>query len=280
MGIVLAALASLSLAAPAVAGNNPGVLPPQSRPHGASYGQWGARWWQWLFQTPASKDNQVLNNGQVLDNGTVVPAQVNCALGQSGHVWFIGGALEATFFEGTLRVDAFRACSIPTGTFLFFPVFNSEFDNLTSACPPPATFTAKKLTDAATGAIDHIVPGSMTATIDGVSVSGLADSKSIYRASSPSFSYTLPEDNVAENVSGCSPPVVYPAGTTPPPPGATADGIYLMLAPLSPGVHTISFGGEANIPAGESPPLGPGAVDFIQNINYTITVVPRGHFPT
>src|SRR5262245_11884284 len=32
--------------------NNPGVLPPQSNPYGASYGEWSAKWWQWAFSMP------------------------------------------------------------------------------------------------------------------------------------------------------------------------------------------------------------------------------------
>jgi hypothetical protein len=114
----------------------------------------------------------------------------------------------------------------------------------------------------------------MTATIDGVSVSGLANGKSIYRAPSPWFSYTLPADNIGQFF-GCD----FPAGTTPPTvdghAGATADGVYLMLAPLSPGTHVIHFGGETNIPASPPPAAPSGPLDFVQNINYTITVVPR-----
>ena len=165
----------------------------------------------------------------------------------------------------------YRTCNIPTGTFLFFPVLNGEFDNL--FCPN-TNFTAEELMAAAALGIDDIVPGSMTATIDGSAVSGLANGNSIYRAPSPWFSYTLPADNVGQFF-GC----VFPAGTTPPPvdghPGAIADGIYLMLTPLSPGTHVIHFGGEINIPSSPSPAPPSGPLDFIQNINYTITVVPR-----
>ncbi|MBV9329865.1 MAG: hypothetical protein JO352_39695 [Chloroflexi bacterium] len=46
-----------------------------------------------------------------------------------------------------------------------------------------------------------------------------------------------------------------------------------MLAPLSTGVHHIHFGGEINYPGGN--PVAGGAVDFIENINYTISVQPR-----
>jgi hypothetical protein len=162
----------------------------------------------------------------------------------------------------------YRTCTVPKGTFLFFPILNDEFDNL--GCPS-TQFSAGELLAAAATAIDDIVPGSMTATIDGVSVTGLANSNSIYRAPSPWFSYALPADNVGQ-IFGCD----FPAGTMPPlvagHPGATADGVYLMLAPLPAGTHVIHFGGEIDVPATPTPapPLGP--VDFIENINYTVTV--------
>lgn len=239
-------------------------------PRGASYGQWDAGWWQWLYQTPVSQSPEFSAPGT-----PSTPAAVDCSAGQSGNVWFLGGTFAPTAFTtGGSRSDVYRSCTIPTGTSLFFPLLNIENDNL--SCPaaggnPDTHFTAEQLTAATTQFINDIVPGSLSATIDGASVSGLVDGNSPYRAPSPWFSYTLPADNVGP-LFGCD----YPAGTTPPQvdghAGATADGIYLMLTPLSRGVHHIHFGGETNIPPTPTPapPLGP--TDFIQNINYTITV--------
>jgi hypothetical protein len=270
VGIAMA-LATVMGPMPVRAHDNPRVLPPQSHPLGATYGQWNARWWQWLYQTPVSINPEFSAAG-----APDAPAAVDCSAGQRGDVWFIGGTFlpTSTTPQGVVKDDVYRTCSIPTGTFLFFPVLNDEFDNL--GCPS-THFTARRLRSTANNLIDHIVPGSMSVTIDGASVSGVADSKSAYRSPSPWFSYTLPADNIGAIV-GCN----FPAGTTPPPPadhphrpGATADGVYLMLAPLSPGIHTIHFGGEINVPSSPppAPPLQP--VDFIENINYTITVIPR-----
>ena len=285
-GIALAALASLSLAAPAVAGtagasgaakaglaghaleaasSGPGVLPPQPPPFGTTYGEWGARWWQWFFQTPRNVNPEVSPPGTA-----TAPAAVDCSAGQSGNVWFLGGTFLPTGSTSTGFVtDAYRTCTVPAGTFLFFPVLNAEYDNL---CPK-ASYSAQELTDAAARAIDDIVPRSMNATIDGVPVSGLVNANSIYRAPSPWFSFTLPADNISRDL-GCP----YPKGTMPPTvdghPGVTADGVYLMLSALSPGVHVIHWGGEINIPAKPVPAPPSGPVDFTQNINYTITVSP------
>jgi hypothetical protein len=46
--------------------------------------------------------------------------------------------------------------------------------------------------------------------------------------------------------------------------GAVADGIYVMLAPLSPGRHVVHWTATGG--------------GFIQDITYTLTVVPRGRF--
>ena len=101
----------------------------------------------------------------------------------------------------------------------------------------------------------------MSVTIDGRSVRGLSDRSTPYRAAVGGFSYTLPANNWARPYS--SPPTnPLLAGTKPPAPGAYADGVYIMLAPLSPGVHHVSF----------------TATEFdgsiTENVTYTLTVKP------
>ena len=90
-------------ASPALARNlNPGILPPNSTPHGSSYAEWSVKWWQWVFSLPA-------RNSPILDTG-------DCSAGQSDHVWFLAGAFAPTTVT--------RACTIPPGTALFFPLVN------------------------------------------------------------------------------------------------------------------------------------------------------------
>lgn len=84
------------------AGAQPTAVPNQS--YGASYGEWGARWWQWLFSFPAASNPN-------LEQGVV-----DCARGQAGNVWFLAGA-----FGGTVS----RSCTIPAGKAIFFPLVNS-----------------------------------------------------------------------------------------------------------------------------------------------------------
>ena len=137
------------------------VLPPQSRPFGATYGQWDARWWQWLLQTPVNINPEFSAPGTP---GS--PAPVDCSAGQSGKVWFLGGTFAPTTPAGAPPAsNVYRTCSIPSGTFLFFPLLNDEFDNLTchadgspASLEPP--WSAAQLKNSAATLIDDIVPGT------------------------------------------------------------------------------------------------------------------------
>src|SRR6185312_16592254 len=85
-------IAAVGLTVPASAGGGhegsgrPVVFPPNSRPYGASYAEWNARWWQWLYGTDR------LSSPVFADNpGTPSePEAVDCSAGQRGSVWFLG----------------------------------------------------------------------------------------------------------------------------------------------------------------------------------------------
>ena len=66
----------------------------------------------------------------------------------------------------------------------------------------------------------------------------------------PAFSVTLPADNFFAPL---------PAGTYGP---TVADGVYLLLAPLTPGAHTITFGGTGSFAGGK----------FMEDITYHLVV--------
>src|SRR2546425_5092064 len=91
------------------AGNpNPGVLPPNSRPHGLSYAEWTVRWVQWIF--PIALDESPLAD----------PDGRFCQVGQSGPVFFLGSN-----YGGT----SVRSCTVPAGkSLLFTPGGNISFD--------------------------------------------------------------------------------------------------------------------------------------------------------
>jgi hypothetical protein len=53
LGLVLVALVAVSSDALAQGGNkNPGVIPPNAKYKGLTYGEWAARWWQEALSIP------------------------------------------------------------------------------------------------------------------------------------------------------------------------------------------------------------------------------------
>src|SRR3989304_7058901 len=115
--IVGLALAVLVRAIPAglAAGPNPNprILPPGSTPHGMTYGEWSARWWQWALSLPVDQH-------PLFDTA-------DCSEGQSGKVWFLGGTFTSSELEqGVVVGIADRDCTVPVGKALFFPIVNVE----------------------------------------------------------------------------------------------------------------------------------------------------------
>jgi len=198
------------------AGNpNPGVLPPNSHPYGHTYGEWSNTWWKWAFKTPRS-------NNPLLDT-----TGANCGVGQSGSVWFLAGTFGSN--------SAVRNCTIPTGKALFFPIANTEQDNV---CPA-ASFTVDQLKARVKVVIDSFAQPNtqLDAKVDGVDIQQLQQNYQV--GPSSSFSIILPQNNLYSLAppNGCS----TPAGTYSP---AVSGGYYLMLAPLKPGTHTIHFNAD------------------------------------
>ena len=216
-GLALAALvlltaATSSLAAPAA----PEVLPPSSLPYGYSYEEWSAKWWQWTL-------------GQDTKHYQLVGDPGICS-GPASRVRFPG---PSTVGGDAIHVET-NHITIAAGTPLFFAVFAVWQDN--GNCPLSAftTFTPDQLA----GFVEQTWSATTetTCTIDGISIEGMEDpTNSVYNVVSPPFSYTTAEkDNVLAAVFGatCIPGdyTIYPA---------VADGLYVMVAPLKPGKHTI-----------------------------------------
>jgi hypothetical protein len=245
----------LALSSAAVAAGSGSVIPPNARIDGLTYGQWSARQWTWELTAPNDPAHQVVDPNP----GTAAqPERVDCSLGQQGNVWFLAGTTYAQHFS-----TAYRACRVPVGKFLYFPLIDVWGDNLSCPGSPNTTLTAAELQSLLAEQTDNIVPGSLHASVDGQAVANLHDASTPFRAQASGFSYTLPANNaVGPIVCGVS----FPAGTMPPPPGAFADGVYVMLPPLAVGTHHIDFGG-----AESGGPIG----TFSQEIHYTITVTPH-----
>ena len=179
---------------------NPGIIPPHARPHGKTYAEWSAAWWQWLWSAPSATNPGLDTTGDFVN------------FGQSGKVWFLAPNY------GFGQVDH-RTATIPKGTMLFIDVAgffcSPEFGCLTLEEIRAANAEA---TDGITGIVFEV---------DGVSYEIGVE----YRIESVPFSYTLPEGNMFQYWLMDVPADTYPLGA--------ADTYHVMLAPLSRGEHTI-----------------------------------------
>lgn len=197
--IAVAALFSWSsLAAP------PPVAPPQSRPHGATYGEWAAAWWQWAAAEPASVNPVLDTTGEYCDRS------------QSGHVWFLAGS-----FGGEIE----RTCTVPEGRALFFPLVNTAW------IPWPTDPPEQQTEEFAREIVTYVESATdLFAIVDGVPVADVGR----WLERSSFFTVTLPADNVF----GYPGPFGILLGP------CADEGWYLMLPPLSAGEHTVRFGGR------------------------------------
>jgi hypothetical protein len=160
--------------------------------------------------------------------------------GQSGPVWYLGGVFGTGPAERTLTV--------PAGKALFFPVLNLAYF-LTD--PGDTEEFSRFLINTI---MDHVV--SSFVEIDGRPVANLGR----YRTHSQLFDVgPLPADNILGVDEGSIIQTV-------------DDGLYLLLLPLTPGEHTIRFGGHVLVPA-DVPFVG--GFENIQDTTYHITVAPR-----
>lgn len=227
--VSLATCAVLALAA-SVHAASAQVLSPSSEAFGKTYGAWSAAWWQYVEGQPHA-------SSPLSD-----PTGAGCRTAQSGQVFFLVGG------SGNTSVTRDR-CTVPAGKALFFPLINAlDFE---------PGFTPLQVWNELEGAFGPIA--ALHASIDGKAVGDLDPQSTPYRVcagpvarcSAPSFSISLP----AENAYGV------PAGTYEP---AVDDGVYLLVAPLAPGKHTIDFGGTANF-------LG---TEFSEDVTYHLVVAP------
>jgi hypothetical protein len=152
---------------------------------------------------------------------------------------------------------------VPEGTALFVGIMEAWADN--ANCPAD-NFTTAQLRSLAASAQDSAF--AMSCTIDGLTTVDLNSLPNAYRVQSPVFNYTVPGvHNYLYDLFGATcylNPNGTPFGIT----GAVADGVYLMVAPLVPGAHTIHFSGS--YPTGFIlPPFF-----YVQDITYNLTVVP------
>jgi hypothetical protein len=183
---------------------------------GKTIGEWSVKWWQWALAIP---------------KGTNPMLGGDCEQGQQGPVWFLTGV----WGGGT---DLERSCTIPRGKYILFSIANSIWIQ-TPFDPPNYTETDYRR-EASLG--PTALAGQLVATLDGNPI--IFNPKTpIIRSQSPVFKASFPPENVFDTE---------PQFLTGP---IVSDGFWVMLPPLSPGVHILHF------EAGDA-----------QNVTYTLTV--------
>ena len=107
-----------------------------------------AEWWQWALSIPTSVNPQLDKTGE------------NAVVGQHGPVWFLAGV-----FGGGRPT---RACSVPEGTALYFPVINSVNINTPNVCGQPSALSVKDLRALSAAFVDGAT--NLSVTVDLVAI--------------------------------------------------------------------------------------------------------------
>jgi len=192
------------------------IVEPVRTLFGKSYNELAGAWWNWASAEPA--DSNV-----VLD-----PDGRFCDLNQEGKVWFLAGTFGGVFGEPLI---AERTCQLPAGKAIFFPIFNTTtFEEVisTRGCLeedlPKASLLDRLRCDVA-----FAIPQVLNAEINGEPVMDL----NAYLAQSQPGGYAqiIIEDNIFALAPGKRSPAV-------------ANGFWVYLQPLPPGIHQISFSAD------------------------------------
>lgn len=211
------ALIGILVAASASADNHKNIsskiVEPGGELFGKSYNELVSEWTNWLVKEPIATNPAFDPDGSLCDRN------------QEGDVWFL-----ASTFGGV--VD--RTCEVPAGKAIFvslggaFVSIAPEFPLAGDPCLQLGTGLERVRCD-----VNNDVPVApnvtLAVTLDGVPVTDLF----AYRAQSQPGGFTLrvPDPSFLTDLG-------LPAGNRTP---AVADGYFLFLKPLRPGVHTLSL---------------------------------------
>jgi hypothetical protein len=184
-------------------GSNKSVFyaPSPYKPLDMTYAEWGKKWYEWMHSIKRDENPAIDTNGR------------NCALKQSGPVWFLAG---------TVGGSATRICTIPAGKDIFFPIIN-EMSTATQYKK-----SGQDLIKHSSSIIDQVIRKEVKVDDEKLEGSGLDP----YRVQTGLFNVTLPDDNVCGVAAG--------------PTEAVCDGYWVMIRheALGPGKHTLHSIGE------------------------------------
>ena len=197
-------------------------------------GKLGAQWWTWALEKPTATNPLLGSYSYTTDEGAK-----KCDGSNPSGAWFLAGTTSGT--------PVTRECTVPSTTQIFFPIANNF------QAQHPNVWTEEELRQFVNNCMNKaLVRSTMFLTVDGQPV---PISIKKQRADTPLFTFFLPADNIFG--------VPAYAGKY----EAVADGVWVLLSPLSKGTHTITFGG--NFPNNPEQCGGP----FSQNNTYILTVV-------
>jgi hypothetical protein len=221
------------------------VVPRDSVAFGRTYSDWAAAWDQWARSIPATAH-------PLFDTA-------DCAVAQTGPIFFLGAkfcSTSATSCSGSAK----RKCTVPAGKALFFPIVGGGDSVLQETAPGQASpECAPELPNPTINCMRRALQAAVDPTtklalqIDGKQI---PDLKSNFRLQSITYDFTLPASDNILNAIGAGP---FSGGTYGP---AVGDGVFVMLAPLSPGKHALHF-------TGTFPQFSP---PFVFEITYNLTV--------
>jgi len=168
-----------------------------------------ARWWQWALEVPASQSPLTDQTGQFAT-----------ANQPHGAVWFLAGN------EGGATV---RSITVPAGKALFFPIVNIvDVEDGVAVGGGGMVFSAKKPLQTAQAFVSTVI-ATATAMFCSVDGNAVPITSNNLEQSTP-FALNLDSGNLFGVPAG----VYFPA---------VDSGYYVLVQPLSPGQHTIHFGG-------------------------------------
>lgn len=215
--------------------SNPTVIAPYLDVYGRSQAEWAAEWWRWSASIPAAV------------HPTRDATGGNCGGSQNHPVFFLAGTAPTSVTGTIARGSAQRDCEVPFGRPILVPLI----DNLTFA-PEVGVFSEEVLTEEARRQGEPAA--QLYVELDGVTLSGLEAQGQTTGAITLEF----PEDSIFEGSGDL------PAGSR----IGVAHGYYVLLAPLTPGLHTLRFGGALTHTAALHGHDG----SFRQDLDYVIKV--------
>jgi hypothetical protein len=230
------------------AASNAQVLDPTQPHDGHTDAEWGALWWKWIYELPQTANDAGRPN-------CIIPFQdptgENCAVGQSGDVFFLAGAS-----GGTVVRDK---CVVPSGKAIFFPIVSFAFDN--GGVPATMQSSDSALMGVVQTQMAGVSVAGLSAEFDGLPIANLGS----FATPATKFSYTLPPEPNNYTCEGAT-------GVTGVIDPSYAAGYFVMLPPPAPGAHVLHF--KATSSPTHAPAMVNGLWDLggVEDVTYHFTV--------